>query len=131
MALEYGLDPRSSIMEVLGQDREWLTRDGVVVALDEMTATHRANTLRFLRRRPRVLTQAWIMAAYGLLGGVRGEMAADLIEREIDHEIDQMIALGDAGWLEAQPLVIRLAEMVRRDTAIHRGLMVTGKEWWE
>lgn len=85
--------------ELLDQDKIWLTADRMPIALVEMDAQHRRNTLAMLRRRAEYLRRAYVWCAL---------RARDLIpDREIYDD--------PAAWLERRPLVKELARLVDLD----------------
>jgi hypothetical protein len=95
---------------LLRQSAVWQTRDGMPIPLDEMDPQHRANTLRFLRRRADYLRTAYYWVAGRIFAEAPDEVWAQ-------HEQDMTLALEPpaAAWLETKPLIIELARLVRKD----------------
>lgn len=102
---------RVPIHELLHQDKEWVTRDGRRLALEEMTPRHRANTLAMLRRSAAVLE--WNDAVTRVLP-MAGPDMGDQAQLAFDQVLDQR-GEDPLGWLETTALVSRLADMVAAD----------------
>lgn len=91
--------------------RWWTDIDGRRWTLDEMTPSHRASALRFIRKR------AWHIADstwWALVGEV--PLEGRLVPLA-DEECRRITQLGPEAWLETTPLVQTLAALVARDEA--------------
>lgn len=112
-------------LDALHQDRGWITKDGTRLTLDAMEPSHRANLLRWLRRRASALELRDALAVLRGPFSAQGEMAMDFEEDMLDaREADP------AGWLEGTKLVTRLRGMVAADEwAGHTGWSTDGEAW--
>ena len=103
------------ILTLLEQDTWWRTRGGDSMLVGEMTPTHRANLLDFLRRNAPALHAAemdqFMAMASGPMGP-SGDMACDAVDREFDG----LINMSAETWLKKQPLVIKLRELVEHES---------------
>lgn len=92
----------------LAQTERWTDAEGNEWRLEDMTPRHRANALRYLRRRAESLhTQAsmeWLRSPLAL----SGEGAGDEADFWADDDAEK--------WLEEQPLVKRLVELSFQQT---------------
>lgn len=121
--------PWWSIFDFLAQDEWWHPRElAAPIRVATMEPSHQRNLLRFLRRSAPRLPVAHTKRSIELLFGVfapRGECARDNLERGIEVEFSDILD-DPAAWLERQPLVTRL-----RDLVAVRDLIGAGAEWWE
>jgi hypothetical protein len=98
-------------LDWLHQDKEWITRDGRRLTLEEMAPEHRANLLAYLRRRaPNLEFLDTLAMLSSPLGAPRGQHAQDDVERLLDEQ-----HLDPGAWLESTRLVTRLRELVEAD----------------
>jgi hypothetical protein len=97
-------------VDVLHQDKEWLTKDKRRLRLEDMTPSHRRNLLEFLRKRAFGLAfkDGIIMLAGPMAPG--GDHAMDAAEEAVTWQIDN-----PQEWLENTPLVKRLKELIEED----------------
>jgi hypothetical protein len=107
-------------VDVLHQDERWKDGEGNVWLLDEMKPSHRANLLRFLRRRAQSLAfnDSLIMLTGPMAPG--GDGAMDAAEAYADEMWDD-----PAGWLEGTKLVTRLRDLVSEDDRRNAELAAT------
>lgn len=120
--------PWWSLFDYLDQSEWWKPRDTLPIRVAVMAPSHQRNLLRFLRAKAHGLSAAHAANSMMLMGGAfapRGEMAAWEFERGLDAEFEE-IARDPAAWLEATPLVVRLAELVEG-----RAAAGDGPDWWE
>lgn len=90
--------------QLLAQDLIWVDADGKTWALGFMTPTHRRNLLAWLRENAASIE--FYLAA--------GELA--VYKHAPDEVVESWLAAMPADpleWMNAQPLVLRLAAMVR------------------
>lgn len=100
-------------LDWLHQDETWRTESGEILRLEDMTPSHRANALRWLRRRAAALELYDGLAMFGSpLGAPRGDAACDAVDALMAERCSD-----PAGWLESTPLVKRLAALVAEDEA--------------
>ena len=100
-------------IHVLYQDEVWVDIKGNVKRLTDMDAGHRINTLRFIERRTRrFYEQASLIAIAENLAN----MDDDGIEWGYSVHDDPCFMRPDE-WLNRQPLVGRLRELVEQDLA--------------
>lgn len=101
---------KMSVIDLLEQDKIWITREGQMLTLEEMEPRHRRNTLALLRRSALGLNFRYFMRYFGG-PGPNGDMGSLLYERAADEFIDQKVD----EWIEEQPLVRRLQVLVIED----------------
>lgn len=92
---------------LLQQNREWITNDGTVMRVDDMTLSHKQNVLRMLRKLAFVLKFSYELNLIPVITGPmgpRGEAAQDAVEQVFDTLLMQ----SDREWLDEQPLAARL-----------------------
>lgn len=111
------LNGKMSVLDLLDQDKIWVTREGQTLTLEEMEPSHRRNTLALLRRKAFSLNLLYFTRYFGG-PGPNGDIAQSTFERATDEFIDQ----DPKKWLEEQPLVSRLAALVDADGARERRL---------
>lgn len=111
------LNGKMSVLDLLDQDKIWVTREGQTLTLEEMEPSHRRNTLALLRRKAFSLNLLYFTRYFGGYGP-SGEMA----QLAFDHAADEFIDQNPKEWLEEQPLVRRLAALVDADGARERRL---------
>jgi hypothetical protein len=99
----------------LYQAEVWVAQDGRELPLTAMTPEHRRNLLAFLRRNAARLK---LSAEWDLALGPQpsGDAASDCF----DSMCDQIARTPAAEWLEEQPLVGRLRELVEADAPSRR-----------
>lgn len=100
-------------LDIIEQDKVWITRDGRVLRLEEMEPTHRRNTLRLLERKKTQLNLIAFWRYFGSVDGPNGEVAQSCFEREMDRFIYQDLD----EWFAQQPLICRLRTLVDDDSA--------------
>lgn len=108
---------KMSVLDLLEQDKIWITREGQTLTLEEMEPRHRRNTLALLRRKALGLNLLYFTRYFGGYGP-SGEMA----QLAFDHATNTFIEQKPKEWLEEQPLVSRLAALVDADGARERRL---------
>lgn len=93
----------------LWDDKEWTTRDGDTIALEDMTDSHRRNLISWLRRNAGVLKHAEEMAF------VSGPMPSAETEAwsMVMGGVQEWLNEDPQEWLEETPLMIRLLELDR------------------
>lgn len=103
--------------ELLGQDRWWKQKNGVMIRLDQMSVEHRLNLLALLRRTAPNILNTQLRNVWLCAGSLQGEMALD----SVDELIDQLCRdLEDPiGWLEEQSLYRKLRQLVSDDLCQH------------
>lgn len=104
-----------SVLDLLVQDKIWVTREGRTLTLEEMEPRHRRNTLALLRRKAFGLNLRYFIR-YFVGSGPNGEVAQSTFERAADEFIDQKVD----EWIDEQPLVRRLAALVADDDVRER-----------
>lgn len=91
----------------LHQDTEWLTKEGQLLKLTEMTSSHRQNLIRYLERRaPELHDIEYRTLLTGLLS-VRGELATDALEQAGDEHI----ATAPIDWIRNTKVMRKLREL--------------------
>lgn len=109
-----------SQLDLLEQDKIWITREGQTLTLEEMEPRHRRNTLALLRRQALSLNLRYFMRYFGG-PGPSGEVAQYTFESAADEFINQRVD----EWIEEQPLVRRLKMLVDEDSARERRIALT------
>lgn len=109
-----------STLDLLEQDKIWVTREGQTLTLEEMEPRHRRNTLALLRRKALGLNLRYFMRYFGG-PGPSGDMGSLLYEQAADEFINQKVD----EWIEEQPLVRRLAALVDADAARERRIALS------
>jgi hypothetical protein len=103
------------VINCLYQAEVWTTKDGREIALGDMTPEHRRNLLAWIRRRAEQLK--WSAELRICAGpGPSGDAASDCF----DAIFDEMLRTPAAEWIEEQPLVARLRELVDADAPARR-----------
>lgn len=99
----------------LYQDEVWITKDGHTLRLVDMTPEHRQNLLAWIRRNSSRLK---LSAELSLCTGPEpsGDAASDCF----DSMFDEVLRTPAAQWIEEQPLVVRLRELVAADVPQRR-----------
>lgn len=93
--------------DLLYQRKVWTTREGVTMALKEMTPDHRRNLLRYFERRAAAMkdSEEWKIA----LGPIEPP------EEYFDH----MFSATPQEWLSQLPLYKALRKLVCKDAMTH------------
>ncbi len=97
-------------LNLLEQDRVWVTRDGRRLLLEEMEWSHRRNVLVMLERELRVLYREWLTEF--LDEGVTFEELARLGWVAEDPLTGRYRPAGARAWFDRQPLVMRLQALL-------------------
>lgn len=107
---------RLTITEILEQTEIWQCADGMPIRLERMEPSHRRNTLAFLRRRAHTLHDHMFWSVFAMAP---------------DDVFEQAITEDPAQWLERQPFIARLAELVIEDEKAEEWGDVIDCEFWE
>lgn len=102
---------RPGYQAILEQDEMWWPREGPPIRLTDMGPRHRRNTLAMIRRGAAATKFAYEIS---LLSGPMPDpdsMAADMV----DEGLRQLAEQDSAEWIEEQPLVAQLANLVALD----------------
>ena len=92
--------------ERLHNDRTWKDSKGEVHTITAMEPSHRANVKRYLRQRVASIRMAVEFYEIAIMPPDMGEIAADIIERELQGLWD----MKDMEWLYHQPLFAALVQ---------------------
>lgn len=65
--------------------KRWTTKDGRKIRICDMTDSHLLNTVAMLERYQKAAESYAISSGHQALSTLRGEMAVDLVERELDY----------------------------------------------
>lgn len=104
-------------LDIIEQDKIWITRDGRALRLEDMDPTHKKNVLRLLRSHA-VMLNLRQFTRYFVVDGPNGEVAQSIFERTMEAFIRQDLD----EWFAEQPLVRRLRALVDDDNARERRL---------
>lgn len=96
-----------NLLDLLGQDEVWQTRDGSVVPVESLSPEHRTNLLGWLHRRARGLQLAEQMRFCSMPMPAPHTVAFDIVM----EGLDEALAMPPGEWLEEQALVRRLREL--------------------
>lgn len=107
-------------LDIIEQDKIWITRDGQTLCVEDMGLIHKKNVLRMLRSHAARLNM-WQFTRYFGGDGPNGEVAQSCFEREMDTFIHQDLD----EWFAEQPLVRRLRTLIDDDNARERRLALT------
>jgi hypothetical protein len=103
-----------NIHALLAQDQVWQPKDPIdgkpVIALPDMLPSHRRNLYAFLHRRADLLKFKHELAMVSG-PGPSGDMACDAF----DHEMTALFDIPPRVWLDGQPLMRRLRELITAD----------------
>jgi hypothetical protein len=94
-------------LDLLEQSEWWVTKDGQKLRLKDMAPSHRANTLALLRRGAFTLHLAHV--------------SSPIFNDAPDSVTNELVAEDSAEWLEKQPLIRRLRNMVKADQVLAGG----------
>lgn len=94
---------RPSYTDILDQDQQWWPASGQPIQLDDMGPRHRRNTLALIRRQA---SQHLLQIAIQAMDGGAS-----------DGVMDALTGADPEQWIEDEPLVIRLRELVAADQA--------------
>lgn len=104
-----------SALDLLDQDKIWVTREGEQMQLEDMEPSHRRRTLAFLARRMHGLHEH-LVRFYLTVPGPTAEIASHMFEREFSEFMNKPVET----WFAEQPLVRRLTELVNADAQRER-----------
>lgn len=90
----------------LRQTERWTTKDGRVLALEDMTPDHRTNLVAMYHRQANTLKWAHDSDSISLVYSMDIEPSNGILD-ELDHWIDEDPHV----WLDRQPLIKRLREL--------------------
>lgn len=94
----------TSMYDLLEQSEWWVTRDGQKLRLKDMAPSHRTNTLALLRRNVIYLHLTHV--------------SSPIFNDAPDSVINELTEEDSAAWLEKQPLIRRLRNMVEADRVL-------------
>ncbi|NUT90827.1 MAG: hypothetical protein HOY78_02240 [Saccharothrix sp.] len=106
--------PGVSVLDLLDQQKWWVTKDGKAMRLREMSPGHRANLLALLERKAVELrkTENWRY--------ITADAPDEVVDAAIAEEVapDERKRKQARKWLHQQPLVKRLRALVKADATL-------------